>query len=37
MGKIVAPGDHDWPDIEVSTTIDADQATVPCSSVSCQF
>ncbi|SFR63992.1 ABC transporter substrate-binding protein [Halogeometricum limi] len=37
MGEIVAPGDYDWPDIEVMTTIEADEATVPCSSVSCQL
>jgi branched-chain amino acid transport system substrate-binding protein len=37
MGKIVAPGDYEWPDIDVMTTISADEATVPCSDVSCQF
>lgn len=37
VGKIVAPTNYDWPSIDVLKTISAEEATLPCSAVSCDF
>lgn len=37
VGKIVAPTNYDWPSIDILQTISAEEATLPCSAVSCDI
>lgn len=37
LGKIVKPNNFDWPDIQVETTITAEEATVPCGETGCSL
>ena len=37
LGKIVAPGEYDWPDLEVETTVDSADAITPCDETGCSM
>lgn len=37
MGRIIEPNQYDWSDIEIMTTVSAEEATVPCSETGCNL